>query len=260
MLFYDLHPAVTAFSTERHCSAAKAPYDGFNITPYTGDDAAHVEGCKQLLCDLLHIDDRHLVVPHQIHGTQIAEITTENLGSSLEGIDAVVTQLPDTCIGVSTADCVPIVIYDGRNRAIAAIHAGWRGTVARIASKTLTFMSERYGTRPEDVKAAIGPSIGPDAFEVGDEVVDAFANAGYDIASLAFRNSRWHINLWEANATDLKSAGLDAKSIDIAGLCTFANPTRFFSARRLGINSGRMFTGCLIADSCTINAELQKQL
>ena len=252
MLLYDLHPAVIAFSTERHCSAAEAPYDGFNITHYTGDEPAHVEACRQELCRRLKIDDRHLVVPHQVHGTQIAEITAANLGSAFEGIDAVVTRLTNTCIGVSTADCVPIVLYDIRNRAIAAIHAGWRGTVARIASKTLLYMSERYGTRQEDVKAAIGPSIGPDAFEVGTEVVDAFADAGYDIESLAHRSSRWHINLWEANAIDLRTAGLTDKNISVAGLCSFANPSRFFSARRLGINSGRMFTGCILTDHETI--------
>lgn len=256
MVIYDLHPSVTAFSTERHCAVTDAPYDGFNITPYTGDAPTHVTACRQELCRRLHIDDSNLVLPHQVHGTQIAEITAANLSSPLEGIDAVVTQLANTCIGVSTADCVPILLYDSRNRAIAAVHAGWRGTVARIASKTLIYMRERFGTQSADVRAIIGPSIGPDAFEVGDEVVEAFATSGFDTGCLAFKKlrdsagpteePRWHIDLWAANAADLRTADVPPEAITITGLCTFTYPARFFSARRLGINSGRMFTGCVI--------------
>ncbi|MCR4994679.1 MAG: peptidoglycan editing factor PgeF [Bacteroidales bacterium] len=286
------------FSTERHCADPASPYDGFNITPYTGDAPAHVRLCRQQLCQRLGIDDRHLILPRQVHGTAIAEVTASNLDAPFDGIDALVTTLPNTCIGVSTADCVPLLFHDPASGAIAAVHAGWRGTVARIASHTLLYMTAHFGTNPADLRVHIGPSIGPDAFEVGDEVYAAFSAAHFPMSDIAFQRPplhpappppcaptaspaaatappppcapaaspaasttppppasvpaspfplRWHIDLWRANASDLIAAGVPTSSIHIAGLCTYSNPARFFSARRLGIHSGRIFTGILSA-------------
>ena len=110
-------------------------------------------------------------------------------------------------------------------------------------------MHTHYGTCPCDVRAIIGPSIGVDAVEVGDEVSDAFAQASFPVGDIAIKNvhyahpDRWHIDLWQANAWDLIQAGLSADDVSIIGLCTHTHFTRFFSARRLGISSGRMFTG-----------------
>ena len=246
---YHLAPNITAFSTERHASDPSAPYDGFNVTHYSGDDPAHVAACRAELCQQLGVEEQHLIIPRQIHGTKVAHVTNDNLNDSFEGVDALTTDLPNTCIGISTADCVPILLHDSRTQAIAAIHAGWRGTVARIASRTLSDMSRLYGTNPSDVMAIIGPSIGPEAFEVGDEVYEAFAKAFFPIDVIAVKDSRfphperWHIDLWQANAWDLVQAGLSTDNVSISGLCTHTHFARFFSARRLGINSGRMFTG-----------------
>ncbi len=122
-------------------------------------------------------------------------------------------------------------------------------------------MQDRYGTRPSDVRAVIGPSIGPDAFEVGDEVYDAFSSAHFPMEDIAFQAPamnaaahshlldtplRWHIDLWRANAHDLLSVGVPAAAIHITSLCTYTLHDRFFSARRLGIHSGRIFTGIML--------------
>ena len=98
------------------------------------------------------------------------------------------------------------------------------------------------------VQCIVGPSIGPEAFEVGDEVYDAFQEAGFPMTDIAFRHQetqKWHIDLWRANAWQLEQEGIPTRSILVSGLCTYNNPSRFFSARRLGIKSGRMFTGIM---------------
>jgi len=244
---YNTIDKITAFSTERGCYNPSLPYDGFNITYYTDDDPKHIATCRKMLSMVLDISDDHLILPRQVHGTEIAEVTEQNLDSRFDGVDALMTSMPHTCIGVSTADCVPILIYDIQARAIAAAHAGWRGTVARIGSKTVAAMLQRYSMSAADLKVVIGPSIGPDAFEVGDEVYEAFSQAGFDMNEIAFkRNGKWHIDLWQANALDLQQAGIARENIEIAGICTYQQHEDFFSARRLGIKSGRIYTGIVI--------------
>ena len=244
---YNTIDRITAFSTERGCYNPALPYDGFNITYYTDDDPKHIATCRKMLSMVLDISDDHLILPRQVHGTEIAEVTEQNLGSKFDGVDALMTSMPHTCIGVSTADCVPILIYDTHARAIAAAHAGWRGTVARIGSKTVTAMLQRYGLSAADLKVVIGPSIGPDAFEVGDEVYEAFCEGGFEMNQIAFkRNGKWHIDLWQANALDLQQAGIARENIEISGICTYQQHEDFFSARRLGIKSGRIYTGIMI--------------
>ena len=244
---YNLADHIIAFSTERGCQDPTLPYDGFNITYYTDGNPKHIATCRNMLCTVLNISNERLILPRQVHNTEIAEVTEENLGDKFEGIDALITTLPRTCIGVSTADCVPILIYDTHVGAIAAAHAGWRGTVARIGQKTIEAMAERYGSKPKDLKVVIGPSIGPDSFEVGDEVYEAFKEASFDMGRIAFKhNDKWHIDLWQANALDLELTGVPHDNIQISGICTYQQYNNFFSARRLGIKSGRIYTGIMI--------------
>ena len=247
MLHLQSENDIIAFSTERGLVDKDVPYDGFNITWYTDDEPQHIADCRKALCQLLQIDDQHLLLPRQVHDTKIAEVTTSNLGSTFEGIDALITTLPRTCIGVSTADCVPLLMYDPRTAAIAAAHAGWRGTVGRIGSKTLQAMQASFGSHPADMRVVIGPSIGPRAFEVGDEVYEAFEQAGFDMSRIASRpEKKWHIDLWQANATDLQQAGVPSHHIETTAICTYEHYDRFFSARRLSIKSGRIYTGIMI--------------
>ncbi len=244
---YNTIDRITAFSTERGCYNPALPYDGFNITYYTDDDPKHIATCRKMLSMVLNISDDHLILPRQVHGTEIVEVTEENLGSKFDGVDALMISMPRTCIGVSTADCVPILIYDTHVRAIAAAHAGWRGTTGRIGSKTVAAMQQRYGLNAADLKVIIGPSIGPEAFEVGDEVYEAFCQGGFDMNEIAFqRDGKWHIDLWQANAQDLQQAGIARENIEIAGICTYQHHQDFFSARRLGIKSGRIYSGIMI--------------
>ena len=157
------------------------------------------------------------------------------------------TDLRGIAIGVSTADCVPILIYDTRHHVAAAIHAGWRGTVQRIAEMAIEEMTRVYGTRGSDCKAVIGPSISRENFEVGDEVYETFRAEGFNTEQIySKQNGKWHIDLWECNRLQLLSKTIDAHNIHVAGICTYQSSDRFFSARRLGIQSGRLFSGIIL--------------
>ena len=229
LLNYDMAPDVVAFSTTRQA------------------------GCSMALCQQLGISDDRLVMPHQTHDTRVACIDEDFLSmtmaerqDALEGIDALMTNVPGVCIGVRTADCIPLLLYDPQHRAACAIHAGWRGTVARLTEKAVCAMTATYGTRPSDLIAQIGPGISLDSFEVGQEVYDAFAAAGFDMPTISKRYAKWHIDLPECNRRQLTDSGLRADRITLCGICTYKAYDTFFSARRLGINTGRIFTGILL--------------
>ena len=204
----------------------------------------------------------YVVQPHQVHGCVIREVTDPlTTRDELEGVDALVTDVPGVAISVRTADCIPVLLYDPVHVAVAAVHAGWRGTVQHISSKTISFMKERYGTQASDLLAVIGPGIGPDSFQVGQEVADAFADAGFPMSDiLSDRGDKCptadnpmagglHIDLWQANRWLLEQAGVLADNIQVAGICTYRNNHRFFSARREGAKCGRIINCIKIADS-----------
>ena len=250
--YYNLGNQVTAFSTTRHGGCSTGNYAEFNINRYCGDSEENIRRNREALCTLLGISDDHLIMPHQVHETKTAKIDeafllldeAERL-TTLEGVDALMTNLEGVCIGVSTADCIPILLDDEEHHAICAIHAGWRGTVKRIVEKAVEAMTVAYATRPQLLKAQIGPGIHLDSFEVGDEVYDAFFQAGFDMSDISIRKEKWHIDLPECNRQQLIAAGLSPQNIGVSPVCTFQNAADYFSARRLGINSGRIFTGMM---------------
>ena len=251
--FYDFGPEVKAFSTTRQGGYSEGNYGQFNINRYCGDSPEHIAQNRQALCQLLDIDDRHLLMPHQVHLTEVATIdadflclTADERQQRLEGVDAVMTDMSGVCVGVSTADCIPILLYDAEKHAVCAIHAGWRGTVARIVEKAVKAMTATYGTNPSNLVAQIGPGISLDSFEVGDEVYDAFAQAGFNMQSISERREKWHINLPLCNKLQLMAMGVKPEQICMSDICTYKSHDTFFSARRLGINSGRIFTAILM--------------
>lgn len=258
--YYELEPDVVAFSTTRHGGCSTGSYASFNINRYCGDSEEHIRKNREALCRLLDISDSRLLMPHQVHEAKVAMIdetllarSEEQRREALEGYDALMTNLKGVCIGVSTADCIPILLYDQEHHAVCAIHAGWRGTVKRIVERAIEAMKENYGTQPQQLLAQIGPGIHLDSFEVGDEVYDAFEQAGFDMPTISRRftssdgiGKKWHIDLPECNRQQLIAAGLEPQSIKVSPVCTFQQYADYFSARRLSINSGRIFTGILM--------------
>ena len=243
--FYDFGEGVTAFSTTRQGGYSQGSYGEFNINRYCGDTKEAITRNRELLCELLGIDDSRLLMPHQVHGTAICRID-EPPHETIEGVDAVMTNVPQLCIGVSTADCIPVLLSDPRHHAVCAVHAGWRGTVLRIVQKAVTAMGEAYASAPADLQAVIGPGISLDSFEVGDEVYDQFAEAGFDMPLISRREAKWHIDLPVCNSLQLIEAGVPMANIQLSDICTYQQYDHYFSARRLGIQSGRIYTGILL--------------
>lgn len=245
LTYYNMGTGVTAFSTTRQGGCSTGNYAAFNINGYCGDDEVHIAANKVALCGLLGIDSNRLVMPHQVHDCVVRRIDGPQQGV-IEGVDAVMTDVPQLCIGVSTADCIPVLLYDSTHRAVSAVHAGWRGTVLRIVQKAVEAMRDTYGTAPADLQAVIGPGISLDSFEVGDEVYNQFLSAGFDMQPISRRDAKWHIDLPMCNRLQLMEAGIPADHIQMTNICTYQQYDRYFSARRLGIQSGRIYTGILI--------------
>ena len=237
---------IFGFSTTRHGGCGEGAYATFNCTHYCEDNPEHVKANLETLSLLLPERPRVIVIPRQTHTTNVQVINDVPTPEELQDVDAVVTQLKDFCLCVSTADCVPILLYDKEKEVVAAVHAGWRGTVGRIVEKTIEVMKSQYGSEGKNIVACIGPSISLESFEVGDEVYAAFEEAGFDMTRIARRYEKWHLDLWEANRVQLLANGVLPEHIEVAGICTFQHHEDFFSARRLGIKSGRILSGIQI--------------
>jgi len=184
-----------------------------------------------------------LALPRQVHSDNV--LWMHEAGRP-EATDAVITDQPGLPVCVKTADCIPVLLYDTRQRIVAAVHAGWRGTVSRIVQKTVRQM---HPLDPKDLHAIIGPGISLQQFEVGDEVYDAFFAAGFPMERIARRfpssngEGAWHIDLWDANRFLLQELGVD--DIFVEGTCTRTSED-FYSARRETINTGRNYNGIVI--------------
>ncbi len=180
-----------------------------------------------------------LALPRQTHSDHVLLVTS---AGRPDDTDAIFTDVPGLCLAVKTADCIPVLLYDNRHRRVAAIHAGWKGTVQRIVAKTI----EAMGSDGTDLSAIIGPGISLDSFEVGDEVYERFLAAGFPMQRIARRwpattenpTSRWHIDLWDANRWLLEQ--YDVCDIHIATIDTMTSPL-YYSARRETINTGRNY-------------------
>lgn len=246
---------ITAFTINRGTVKPQNPYSEFNLCDYTCDDAMHVLDCRMQLCMELGIDMDKLIMPRQTHTSNVVviddsffEMDIDKQEQYLNNVDGLITNIKDVCIGVNTADCVPILLADPTKGIIAAIHAGWRGTANRIAQKAVDSMIS-MGTKATDILIGFGPSICPQCFEVGSEVVEQFRDNGFDVNNFTYidsQSSRPHIDLIKANYTLLLEAGINEQSIAINAECTKCNPNKYFSARNLGIKSGRTFTGIIM--------------
>ena len=259
--FYEFGEGVKAFSSTRKGGCSEGNYAEFNINYYCGDSEEAIQRNRASLCHYLGISEDRLIMPHQVHQTKVVAVdeaflrlSAEERKERLEGVDALMTDLTNVCIGVSTADCIPVLIYDRAKRVSCTIHAGWRGTVKRIVETAVEAMISTYGSRPSDLLAQIGPGIHLESFEVGGEVYEAFAKEGFAMETISQRFptaddssiEKWHIDLPMCNCLQLLSKGIPQSQISVSEVCTFQQSETYFSARRLGINSGRIFTGILM--------------
>ena len=257
MIQYNLlspYKDLTHFCTTREGGVSVGNYASMNLSPFSGDEPAHVAENKRRLCETLGLSPARLVIPFQTHGAEVREISETYFqlpeaeqAAYLHGVDAMVSNTPGVCLGITTADCVPLLFFDPVQKAVGAAHAGWRGTVASIARNTMEAMTQLYGSRPEDMLVTIGPSISAAVYEVGTEVLEQFREAGFDLADMhEMRNGSLFLDLWAANRQVLTRAGILPEHIETANICTYTHHERFFSARRLGIKSGRLLSGVMV--------------
>ncbi len=190
----------------------------------------------------MHLSVGDIALPRQTHSCNVLRVGSPGRPTDT---DAVFTDVLGLCVCVKTADCIPVLLYDDKERLVAAVHAGWRGTVGGIVSKTVSEMN----SAGSHLHAVIGPGISLDEFEVGDEVYGAFLQNGFPMQRIAKRypsaqgGERWHINLWDANRWLLEQHGVE--DIFIAGICTKSSRL-YYSARRETINTGRNYNGIMI--------------
>jgi YfiH family protein len=175
---------------------------------------------------------------HQVHSATVVE--ADSAGRLGQG-DALVTNRPQLWLAVRTADCYPVVLADPVHRAIAAVHAGWRGAAENIAARAVETLRERFGSDAGEVYAAIGPGIGPCCYQVGEEVAQRF-----DSGNRIRAGGAWRLDLLRVIRRQLSDAGLRGEHIDASGLCTFCLESEFCSFRREGEAAGRMVSGARI--------------
>ncbi len=220
-------PHLVAGISTRHGGVSSADYQSLNLGVHTDDEPAAIQQNLFLFCSDLGIEPASLARSYQVHGSEIWQ--TGKPGYA-HGYDSIFSESTGIFAGVGIADCCPILIADPVGMRVAAIHAGWKGTVAEIVAKTASVMISS-GSKPADMLAYIGPCISLERFEVGDEVANQFLIK-------AKRGERWHVDLKETNANQLRELGIN--QIEISDYCTVDNNDLFFSHRKENGVTGRM--------------------
>jgi YfiH family protein len=202
------------------------------------------EAPEETLADALGVGLDALVRLRQVHRADVfvAGKSTRERGSRSDvppEADIAVTDDPTIALSVKVADCVPVLLADRRTSAVAAIHAGWRGTAAGAVVVAVESLTSTYGSDPRDLVAAVGPSIGPCCYEVGPDLASHFS-AHADAATWFTPHSKPHLDLWRATRDQLARAGVPAAHIHVAALCTCDHPALFHSYRRDGASGGRL--------------------
>jgi len=235
---------------------SQTPYASLNMGLHVGDDPAAVRENRQRFLAMLGLKAARICTPEQVHGDVIDRVGTAEMGrgaleyaDAIKGCDALITNEPGVPLMLCFADCTPILFIDPVHHAVGIAHGGWKGTVSRIAAKTVQRLADEFGTQPEDLLVGIGPSIGPECFEVGEEVADAFRDTfgAYEQVIISYGDNlpdgerpRPHVNLWEANRVQLLEAGVPAANIDVAGVCTCCQNKWYFSYRAEQGRTGRL--------------------
>jgi polyphenol oxidase len=238
--------SIEHFVTDRYSVAPSSRGKEFTLSFSSSPDKNEIRENRHRLAAALGIEDHDLRFPSQVHKTRIVHVTRQTPKDDLMETDALITNQKGICISVMSADCVPILLFDKQNKVVAAVHSGWRGTVAKILALTLNEMKTVYNTKGEHVIAAIGPSVSQDSYEVGTEVVEAVVDAfgtGNELM-ISQPNQKAKLDLWKANKVQLLDFGVDPTRIEISNLCTVKNNTNFFSARKG--DAGRFAAGIML--------------
>ncbi len=235
--------------TTRLGGVGEPPFDTLNLAFHVGDNPGAVITNRKAVCRVLGAEIDNMVTGQQVHGVNIAVVGREHTGrgalsydTALPDTDGLLTVRPGLILATFYADCVPVFIFDPVKKVVGSVHAGWKGTVARIAAFALQKMANTFGSRPADCIVGVGPSIGPCCYEVDEPVAGLFRQEFGGAPGLLEEPgvAKARLNLWEANRKIVVEAGVNENNVEIANICTCCNRKLLFSYRGEGGHTGRM--------------------
>lgn len=249
------YPALEQTGVVKHCFTTKLGgvsegiFSTMNLSFTRGDRQEAVEENYRRLASALEVSFDRFVFSDQTHTTNVRVVTEEDAGKGLLkerdycDVDGLITNVPGLVLSTFYADCVPLYFVDVKNKAIGLSHSGWRGTVSRMGKVTIQAMAREYGTRPEELICAIGPSICQDCYEVSSDVAETFAEAfkgNADRILIDKRNGKFQLDLWEANKLILLDEGVREENISCTSICTCCNEKLLFSHRATNGKRGNL--------------------
>ena len=248
---------VDHFVSTRIGGLSPPPYESLNLGFHVEDNAKTVLKNRERLAAKIGIPLSDFTIARQVHSGTVTIVTEAMRGygaadhdTAVEATDAMITDVPRLCLTVLAADCVLVLFFDPQKRVVAAVHAGWQGTVKLAAQKTAEILKQKFNCNPTELLVGIGPSIGPCHYEVGPEVIaqveDTFGSTdGY--INNETPDGKGYFNLWEANKRQVIEVGVPAQNIEVAQICTYCNAHLFFSERHQKGRTGRFGAGIMLS-------------
>jgi YfiH family protein len=228
---YPVHAHVST----RHGGVSPEPWNTLNFSVLRGDTRERVAENRRRFAEAVGVNPAHVTHARQVHGTGVAKVGWDEVGQTLDGCDALITDAVGLPLSVVFADCVPVLFYDPEHHALGVCHSGWRGTVNGAAVATLWAMIAAYNSDPAKILVGIGPSIGPQSYQVGEEVLEMarakLANADRYFIFPDGDDERPYFDLWRANVGQLVEEGVPLEQIEVSGIDTAQNTDDFFSHR-----------------------------
>lgn len=231
------------FST-RLGGVSKGYWASMNVSTTRGDDPADVEENLRRIAKAIGVRRDSLTFTNQTHTTNVAVVKEEDKGRRFQETDGMITNVPGICLVTFYADCVPLYFVDPVKKVIGLSHSGWRGTVGKMGKVTVELMQKTYGSDPEDILAAVGPSICQDCYEVSEDVIlefqKSFGEQDWQQIYYKKENGKYQLNLWKANELIFREAGILPEHIAVTNVCTHCNPEILFSHRTTGDKRGNL--------------------
>ena len=231
---FKAFPELVAGESRRRGGFGKPPYESLNLSWFTKDDLTVVEANRQAFFSALGFEEKQVGWTHQVHGSDILSIDAPG---EYKGFDALITAKKGILLAISIADCTPVLVYDTDRHVVGAAHAGWRGTVGKIAYRTLQLMQHEFGSNPSNCHAFIGSCIGQNSFEVDADVADHFSG---DFKVWDEQKQKFFVDIKGANFAQLIAAGIPAPQIEVSRFCTYEDNDLYFSHRKEKGVTGRM--------------------
>jgi len=260
ILFFEnllKYKEIRHFVSTRTGGFSNPPYNSLNLGFHVGDYPEDVLENRKRLSVTIGIPLSNFTIGRQIHSGNVTIISKELRGKgstnhkeAIDVTDAMVTNVPDICLVILVADCVPMLFFDPVKRAIGVAHAGWKGTLQFIAQHTVRAMEKTFGSSPQDIIVGVGPSIGPCCYNIGPEVISQaegifHTRKDYIIVDES-RDGKCYFDLWKANLKQLLHSGIDRENIEMAMICTCHNSELFFSYRHQKGDTGRFGAGIIL--------------